>query len=108
MRVRVLARDAGLIKHAQRVLQELNQNHYVRLLSLVKTSVMSTEGEEVNPYELLGIGFEANDGEIKTAYRQRSLKVHPDRVRSVFHCFTVIKLIHPNSTSIESWKSRCR
>ena len=43
---------------------------------------MSTEEEEQNPYELLGIGPEATEGEIKTAYRQRSLKVHPDRVSS--------------------------
>ena len=39
---------------------------------------MSTE--EVNPYELLGLSIEATEQEIKTAYRQRSLKVHPDRV----------------------------
>lgn len=42
--------------------------------------VMSTEGEELNPYELLEVGLEASEPEIKTAYRQRSLKVHPDRV----------------------------
>ena len=42
---------------------------------------MSTE-EEQNPYELLGLGLEATEAEIKTAYRQRSLKVHPDRVSS--------------------------
>ncbi|KAI0346379.1 DnaJ-domain-containing protein [Trametopsis cervina] len=40
---------------------------------------MSTTEEEQNPYELLGVGFESTEGEIKTAYRQRSLKVHPDR-----------------------------
>ncbi|KAI0735371.1 DnaJ domain-containing protein [Earliella scabrosa] len=39
---------------------------------------MSTE-EEVNPYELLGLTLEATEQEIKTTYRQRSLKVHPDR-----------------------------
>ncbi|TBU25255.1 DnaJ-domain-containing protein [Dichomitus squalens] len=37
--------------------------------------------EDVNPYELLGLSIEATDQEIKTAYRQRSLKVHPDRNR---------------------------
>ena len=37
--------------------------------------------DEGNAYELLGVAAEATDGEIKTAYRQRSLKVHPDRVR---------------------------
>ncbi|KAI0757193.1 DnaJ domain-containing protein [Daedaleopsis nitida] len=42
---------------------------------------MSTAEEEVNPYELLGLPTEATEQEIKTAYRQRSLKVHPDRNR---------------------------
>ncbi len=40
---------------------------------------MSNE-EEANPYELLDVKTEATDQEIRTAYRQRSLKVHPDRV----------------------------
>ncbi|KAI0697034.1 hypothetical protein BC835DRAFT_804066 [Cytidiella melzeri] len=40
---------------------------------------MSTAEDETNPYELLGVGLEATDAEIRTAYRQRSLKVHPDR-----------------------------
>ena len=39
------------------------------------------EQEENNPYELLGISQEATEAEIRTAYRTRSLKVHPDRVR---------------------------
>ncbi|GLB41902.1 putative dnaJ molecular chaperone homology domain [Lyophyllum shimeji] len=39
---------------------------------------MNTE-VEVNPYELLGIKVESTEQEIRTAYRQRSLKVHPDR-----------------------------
>jgi len=39
-----------------------------------------TEPEE-NPYDLLGLSQEATDAEIRTAYRTRSLKVHPDRVR---------------------------
>ncbi|KAG5638361.1 hypothetical protein H0H81_000495 [Sphagnurus paluster] len=34
---------------------------------------------EVDPYELLNVKLEANEQEIRTAYRQRSLKVHPDR-----------------------------
>ncbi|KAF7798467.1 hypothetical protein EIP86_009688 [Pleurotus ostreatoroseus] len=42
---------------------------------------MSAEEEESNPYELLGVGIESTEPEIKTAYRQRSLKVHPDRNR---------------------------
>lgn len=42
---------------------------------------MSTTQDDLNPYEQLGVGLEATEAEIKTAYRQRSLKVHPDRVR---------------------------
>ncbi|PPQ80570.1 hypothetical protein CVT25_001604 [Psilocybe cyanescens] len=39
----------------------------------------STADEDVNPYDLLGVKTEATEQEIRTAYRQRSLKVHPDR-----------------------------
>ncbi|KAF5391676.1 hypothetical protein D9757_002351 [Collybiopsis confluens] len=35
--------------------------------------------EEINPYELLDVKVESTDQELRTAYRQRSLKVHPDR-----------------------------
>ncbi|KII87804.1 hypothetical protein PLICRDRAFT_111887 [Plicaturopsis crispa FD-325 SS-3] len=38
--------------------------------------------EELNAYELLEVKMESTDQEIKTAYRQRSLKVHPDRNRN--------------------------
>jgi DnaJ family protein C protein 17 len=41
---------------------------------------MNTE-VEVNPYELIDVKIESTEQEIRTAYRQRSLKVHPDRVR---------------------------
>lgn len=41
---------------------------------------MSAPDEEVDPYELLNIKQDATEQEIKTAYRQKSLKVHPDRV----------------------------
>ncbi|KAF9467843.1 DnaJ domain-containing protein, partial [Collybia nuda] len=34
---------------------------------------------DVNPYELLEVKLESTEQEIRTAYRQRSLKVHPDR-----------------------------
>lgn len=42
--------------------------------------------EEQNPYELLSLGIEATDQEIKSAYRRLSLKVHPDRVRFLPFC----------------------
>ncbi|GJJ14934.1 hypothetical protein Clacol_009204 [Clathrus columnatus] len=35
--------------------------------------------EFIDAYELLGIQIEASEAEVKRAYRQRSLKVHPDR-----------------------------
>ena len=50
-----------------------------RLLSLRLEDMSATE-EGVNPYELLNIEQDSTDQEVKTAYRQRSLKVHPDRV----------------------------
>ncbi|KAK7460582.1 hypothetical protein VKT23_009303 [Stygiomarasmius scandens] len=40
---------------------------------------MASLDEDVNPYELLNVGSEATEAEIRKAYRQRSLKVHPDR-----------------------------
>jgi len=41
---------------------------------------MSSPEEEIDPYGLLSLKQDATEQEIKTAYRQRSLKVHPDRV----------------------------
>ncbi|KAH6917937.1 DnaJ domain-containing protein [Coprinopsis sp. MPI-PUGE-AT-0042] len=35
--------------------------------------------DDISPYELLEVGIEATEQEIKTSYRKRSLKVHPDR-----------------------------
>ncbi|KJA23059.1 hypothetical protein HYPSUDRAFT_201621 [Hypholoma sublateritium FD-334 SS-4] len=40
---------------------------------------MSAQDEEINPYDLLSVKTESTEQEIRTAYRQRSLKVHPDR-----------------------------
>lgn len=41
---------------------------------------MSATEEDQNPYDLLGVTLESPEAEIRKAYRQRSLKVHPDRV----------------------------
>jgi len=38
------------------------------------------ENEEQNAYEVVGVGSDATDTDIKKAFRQRSLKTHPDRV----------------------------
>ncbi|TFK46778.1 DnaJ-domain-containing protein [Heliocybe sulcata] len=35
--------------------------------------------EEIDPYELVGVTVDATEAEIRKAYRQKSLKVHPDR-----------------------------
>lgn len=45
--------------------------------------MMASSEEEQNPYELLDVKLEATEQEIRTAYRQRSLKVHPDRVSKI-------------------------
>ncbi|KAF7325809.1 J domain-containing protein [Mycena kentingensis (nom. inval.)] len=37
---------------------------------------------EVNPYDLLGLSTECTEQDIRTAYRQTSRKVHPDRNRN--------------------------
>lgn len=42
------------------------------------------DNEDVNPYELLEIEPTVTEAEIKKAYRQKSLKVHPDRVSNRF------------------------
>ena len=63
---------------------ETADNHHIDQIRRVPISPfpnMSTTEEESSPYELLGLALEATEAEIKTAYRQRSLKVHPDRVR---------------------------
>lgn len=39
----------------------------------------NNENEEQNAYEVVGVTSDATDAEIKKAFRQRSLKTHPDR-----------------------------
>ncbi|KAJ7629356.1 hypothetical protein DFH06DRAFT_1006100 [Mycena polygramma] len=43
---------------------------------------MSIPDAEVNPYELLELKLDCTEQEIRTAYRQTSRKVHPDRNRN--------------------------
>lgn len=43
-----------------------------------------SDDPEINPYELLSLSTDATDQDIRTAYRQLSLKVHPDRVCTVY------------------------
>lgn len=59
--------------------------------------------EDTNPYELLDVKTESTEQEIRTAYRQRSLKVHPDRVRIAFSISTKYLI-----TDLESKQPRCR
>jgi len=42
----------------------------------------SRDNEEKNAYEVVGVGSDATDADIKKAFRQRSLKTHPDRVHT--------------------------
>jgi len=39
------------------------------------------KNEEKNAYEVVGVGPDATEADIKKGFRQRSLKTHPDRVR---------------------------
>ena len=66
---------------------------------------MSSANDEVNPYELLDVNLESSEAEIRRAYRQRSLKVHPDRVMSSQHLPNNIRYL---TNTTESQQSRCR
>jgi DnaJ homolog subfamily C member 17 len=46
--------------------------------------------DEKDAYEVVGVGSDATDADIKRAFRQRSLKTHPDRVR--FHRLVFVRL----------------
>lgn len=46
------------------------------------SSVPVMSSDEPNPYDLLELAVEATDADIRRAYRQRSLKIHPDKVSS--------------------------
>jgi len=49
--------------------------------STTATADMDKENAEKNAYEVVGVGSDATEADIKKAFRQRSLKTHPDRVR---------------------------
>lgn len=51
---------------------------WVLLLLWVQASIQ--EQKPFDPFEILGIDHTATDKEIKRAYRQLSLKYHPDKV----------------------------
>jgi DnaJ domain len=50
----------------------------------------------LNPYELLGIASDARDDAINKAFRQKSLKVHPDRNPDNPEAGKFLSLIHGN------------
>ena len=55
----------------------LNTCRYLALLAIL--SLLATLASGQNFYELLGIGKEANEQDIKKAFRKLSLKYHPDK-----------------------------
>jgi len=63
---------------------ELSQLHRHRQRKTWLNPQITMADIDVNPYELLDVKLEATEQEIRTAYRQRSLKVHPDRVCKPF------------------------
>ena len=50
-------------------------------ISMPATANIDKENAEKNAYEVVAVGSDATEADIKKAYRQRSLKTHPDRVR---------------------------
>jgi DnaJ-class molecular chaperone len=52
------------------------------------THIMSTE--ERTAYEILGVVSDVSEADLKKAYRQQSLRVHPDRVGYSTVCYRFI------------------
>jgi DnaJ family protein C protein 17 len=65
---------------------------------------MDRDNDEKNAYEVVGAGSDATEADIKRAFRQRSLKTHPDRVRALLP----LSAHHLYSLSPEPTPQRCR
>ena len=63
--------------------------------------------DDKNAYEVVGVGSDATEADIKRAFRQRSLKTHPDRVRR--HRLVFVRLpLHPFLLRIPTSKTQVR
>jgi len=70
---------------------------------------MDKDNDEKNAYEVVGAGSDATEADIKRAFRQRSLKTHPDRVRVVLrYLFCLCPLTTYIPLSLEPPPQRCR
>lgn len=84
-------------------IQESTHTHCPSSIFKLDHNIMSAPEEEINPYELLSVTTESTEQEIRTAYRQRSLKVHPDRVRLRVYLFTsMLILLFTPTTRIQT------
>lgn len=43
---------------------------------------MTGEVYHVDAYDILGVGYDASEDDIKKAYKRASLRLHPDKQRS--------------------------
>lgn len=75
-------------------------------------AILTEEERDIDPYEVLGLTFEASEKEVRKAYRKKSLKCHPDKVRSLSRLHIVADIRTPDqrprrcSTS-SRWLRRC-
>ena len=51
----------------------------MKTLLLVLLAVIGLAADDFNPYKVLGVTRQASDTDIRTAFKQLSLKYHPDR-----------------------------
>ena len=57
-------------------------NKIVKILLILITFLVCLETKIPNPYKVLGIPQDANEEQIKTGFKKRSKKYHPDRNKS--------------------------